>query len=130
MRPVVLLVDDDVTLLHTTSKMLEIAGFDSVLAESPARVLDLIQNISTTVVLLDMFMPERDGIEIIQEIRRLQPDLPIVAMSGGWRTMKSAQTLEVARALGADAVLAKPFGTGELAAFLARCAAAQRPHAA
>jgi CheY-like chemotaxis protein len=65
-----------------------------------------------------MFMPERDGIEIIQEIRRLQPDLPIVAMSGGWRTMKSAQTLEVARALGADAVLSKPFDRESLLAAL------------
>jgi CheY-like chemotaxis protein len=64
------------------------------------------------VVITDIFMPEMDGIETIDRIRAEYPDTRIIAMACGGE--RKQDYLKVARQIGADATLAKPFATAEL----------------
>lgn len=68
------------------------------------------------VVVTDIIMPERDGFEVIAELKRTTPAVRIVAMSGGGNAMWGRDCLRAARQLGADAVLAKPFTRKDLLA--------------
>ena len=62
------------------------------------------------VVITDLVMPDKDGLETIMLLRRLDPAVKIIAMSGGGRTLGSGQLyLETARSIGALQILAKPF---------------------
>ena len=64
-------------------------------------------------VITDLFMPEQDGIETIQQIREFAPRTPILAMSGGG-TRGNTDSLSDAELLGAQAVLSKPFSPDDL----------------
>ena len=64
-------------------------------------------------VLTDVLMPDKDGIEVISELRRDHPNLPIIAMSGGGRLPRDGY-LTIARHLGAHAILQKPFTIDQL----------------
>ena len=108
-RPLLLLVDDDVTLLQAISGLLELEGFDSVLSQTAAKAIEFLNDLPVSGVIIDIFMPDRDGMETIGEIRARWPNLPIIAMSGGWRTISPETILETARALGAQEALTKPF---------------------
>ncbi len=66
-------------------------------------------------VITDLIMPEKEGIETIIELRRTYPRLRIIAMSGGGRTA-AADYLQIARHVGAARVIAKPFGIEEMVA--------------
>lgn len=64
-------------------------------------------------VLLDMFMPEKDGMETLRELRRLDPGVRVIAMTGGGE-MNDMSILRPARMMGATAVLMKPFKVADL----------------
>ncbi|MBV8140820.1 MAG: response regulator, partial [Verrucomicrobia bacterium] len=65
------------------------------------------------VVLIDLLMPKKEGIETIREIRAAGHRSYVIAMSGGCRT-ETADFLQIAKKLGADAILRKPFRIQEL----------------
>tara|TARA_R100000935_G_scaffold22796_1_gene41900 strand:+ start:39980 stop:40339 length:360 start_codon:yes stop_codon:yes gene_type:complete len=114
------LVDDDVTLLQIISGHLHLEGFETVLAQTAAQAIESLQALTLDLVIVDLFMPDRDGMETIGEIRARWPQLPIVAMSGGWRTISPDTILETAKALGAQEALAKPFDRQTLVAAIRR----------
>ena len=64
-------------------------------------------------LITDLLMPEKEGIELIQEVRRNHPKMPIIAISGA-QTDKTGIYLKMAGSLGADYVLAKPFALKDL----------------
>ena len=70
-------------------------------------------------VITDLFMPEQDGIETIQQIREFAPETPLLAMSGGG-SRGNTDSLEDAELFGADAVLMKPFSPEDLDAAVAK----------
>ncbi|MDP1619019.1 MAG: response regulator [Phenylobacterium sp.] len=115
-RPLLLLVDDDVTLLRATAAILELEGFETILSDTAARAIEFLQHLPVAAVIVDIFMPDQDGMETIGQIRGRWPDLPIIAMSGGWRTISPDTILETAQALGAQAALTKPFDRQALVA--------------
>ena len=67
------------------------------------------------VVITDMLMPDKDGLEVMADIRRYHPDVRIIASSGGGR-VSSDSYLHIARKSGAHALLSKPFTLQELLA--------------
>ena len=67
-----------------------------------------LENNSPSLLILDILMPEIDGIELIRNIRRTKPTLQIIAMSGGYCT-ENIDVLDVAKRLGATHTLKKPF---------------------
>jgi DNA-binding response OmpR family regulator len=73
-------------------------------------------------VITDLFMPDKDGIETIVELRKLSPTVKIVAMSG-WTSAQGSDYLRVAREIGATATLQKPFDPRELTRVVRQLAA-------
>lgn len=104
----ILVVDDDDLVRATLRQMLENAGHEVLEAANGRLALESIENREIDLVIADIIMPEMDGIETIQELRRKAPDLRIIAISGGNRGAKM-DFLKMARKFGANDVLAKPF---------------------
>jgi DNA-binding response OmpR family regulator len=104
----ILLIDDDEMLRQTIRKMLESAGHEVVEAENGRAGLDAFRKQGIDAVVTDIIMPQKEGIETIRELRALDAQVRIVAISGGGRTHKM-DFLNLATKLGATATLAKPF---------------------
>jgi DNA-binding NtrC family response regulator len=115
----VLFVDDDLDARRHARALLGAAGFHVVTAESGISALSLVEWLGVDVVVTDIIMPEADGIELIQNLRRRRPALPIVAITGGG-AHRDMEALRVAAALGAGAVLEKPFRSDALVAAIRR----------
>ena len=109
-----LVIDDDELARGTLSTMLEAAGFEVLQAEDGKRGLDIFRASAPGLVVTDILMPNKEGIETILELRRLDREVKIIAVSGGGR-VGANQFLEVAQKLGADEVLSKPFSRARLA---------------
>jgi CheY-like chemotaxis protein len=109
----ILLVDDDDEFRKMLHLMLTQSGYDVVEARNGTEALTLLDRLPPDVVLTDLVMPEREGLEIIRELKVTHPALRIIAMSGGGRASASSY-LKIASAMGADRVLAKPFSNSEI----------------
>ena len=111
----ILVVDDDELLRSALVANLERLGFRVVNASDGARAVSLASDVVPDVVLLDLVMPNMDGIETLSEIRRLLPNTRIVVMSGSGYG-RHPMYLEMSLALGAHATIQKPFTNEELIA--------------
>ncbi len=76
---------------------------------------------SFDLLITDLLMPEKDGIETILEIRRVNETLPILAISGGGKYGARGDLLRMAQRLGATATLQKPFSREQLVAAVDLC---------
>lgn len=110
----ILLVDDDPLLLHVLTQILALLGHEVTSAADGRQALARLRCEPFDVILTDVLMPEADGLELIRHAARDHPHLPVIAMSGGSSRVPGAEGLQLARRLGAKAVLAKPFGAPEL----------------
>ncbi len=108
----ILLIDDDDDLRGVIAQNLSIAGHTVIQAADGHIGLKLFQTTPVDLVLTDLIMPNTEGIETIVEIHRAQPNLPIIAMSGG--IPRSTMYLGIAAKLGARCALSKPFTAEEL----------------
>jgi DNA-binding NtrC family response regulator len=77
----VLLIDDDAKMVRLVRSILRDDGYDVVGLTSPADVLAQIKMLDPHVVVLDKVMPERDGLEVAEDIREVRPSQPIVIFS-------------------------------------------------
>ncbi len=100
----VLAVDDDEAVLALLLNVLQAAGYEVSTAHDGAEALRMAQTQPLDLVLTDLVMPNRDGIEVIRTIRKQQPNLRIIAISGAF----GGNMLRVAEFLGAHASLPKP----------------------
>lgn len=111
----ILLIDDDKALREVLCLSLEHLGHTVVEAQDGDEGLALFAKHGADVVLTDLIMPGKEGLETIQELRRGYPSVKIIAMSGGGR-VPAQDYLVVAREFGAVRMLAKPFAIPALAA--------------
>lgn len=111
----ILVVDDDVDIRKVVALNLTKLGHLVSLAGDGREAASEIAKTDFDVVITDVLMPEKDGLELIQEMRRKARSPRIVAMSGGGKSL-SISYLELARRLGAHALLNKPFSSSELVA--------------
>jgi DNA-binding response OmpR family regulator len=109
--PRILVVDDEPYIRDLVREMLSMAGYEVEIAGNGNEAMVLFENGRFDLVLTDLMMPEKEGIETIQEMKLLAPELKIIAMSGRGG---AGSFLNVARHLGADAILAKPFDNAKL----------------
>ncbi len=116
----ILLVDDDDLVRLTLETALTRAGHEVVSAVNGVAALEKLQDVEVDVVVTDLIMPEKEGIETILEIRRSKAKLPIIAISGGGRG-EAGDYLKLAGHLGADRVLNKPFAPAALLAAVEEC---------
>jgi len=114
----ILLVDDDDALRKMLRLNLEMMGYTVAEATNGKEALAAQQSEPADLILTDLVMPEKEGIETIGELRKKYPSAKIIAMSGGGR-VSAADYLKVAKMMGANFALAKPFSQQELAAALA-----------
>ncbi|MEQ8857713.1 MAG: response regulator [Pseudomonadales bacterium] len=109
----ILVIDDDASVREVIGEMLRLEGHEVTMAENGRDGIGLLHAERFDLVITDLIMPEKEGIETISEIRRTNDTIPIVAISGGGR-LGPGDYLETARHIGADATLAKPFARQEL----------------
>jgi len=109
----ILIIDDDHHILLMVKKMLERAGFEVDLASNGVEGLNLFKKIPVDLVITDIIMPEKEGLETIREMKRLRSDLKIIAMSGGGK-ISADNYLDAAKIFGASKVLGKPFSQKQL----------------
>lgn len=109
----ILVIDDDASVREVVSEMLRLEGHEVTIAENGREATTMLAERDFDLVITDLIMPEKEGIETISEIRRTDSRIPIVAISGGGR-LGPGDYLETARYIGADATLAKPFARQEL----------------
>ena len=107
----ILVVDDDPAMLHYARDALVSAGYVPVVTGDPREVADLVSTHKPQLVLLDLVLPETDGIELMQSIPALQ-NLPVIFISGYGRDETIARALD----LGAADYIVKPFSATELTA--------------
>jgi DNA-binding response OmpR family regulator len=109
----ILIIDDDAGMRRMIGRILEGAGYDVLIAEDGEVGLKLFDEHAPDLVITDLLMPGKDGLETIREIKASGHATKILATSGGWRTAQ-LDFLGVATEFGADRVLSKPFRSKEL----------------
>jgi CheY-like chemotaxis protein len=113
----VLLIEDEPGIRHGLVRVLANAGYEVVESASGADGLRLWREQGADLVLTDILMPDTNGIEVILELRREAPTLPVIAMSAGERA-RDFDLLAEAQVLGAVSLLRKPFSRDELLAVI------------
>ena len=104
----ILIIDDETNILLMLKKMLERAGYEIDLASNGEEGLRLFRNAPSDLVITDIIMPEKEGLETIREMRKMQPEMKIIAMSGGVK-ISADNYLETAKIFGASRIMEKPF---------------------
>jgi len=115
----ILLIDDDPDVLLAIEILLSHLGYTVETARNGSEGLKMFRANAPDLVLTDIIMPEQEGIETIIEMRRLQPNAKIVAMSGGG-PMNRDSLLAMTLKLGASDTLAKPYDDEQLARVIER----------
>lgn len=108
----ILMIEDDVRLAEMLRTYLRQAGFTVALADDAARGMRHLEQQTYDLVLLDLMLPDADGLDVCREIRQSQRMLPIIMITARGETMDRVVGLE----LGADDYLSKPFEPRELLA--------------
>jgi len=120
----VLLIEDDLDTGEALKAMLELTGHEAHWAHHGREALALLQeDLGVDVILTDILMPEMDGIESIQRIQAIRPELAIVAMTA----QRNSPYLQAAVLFGARVALHKPFGIQELEDALTKALASTPP---
>jgi CheY-like chemotaxis protein len=109
----ILIIDDDEIIRRMLSLMLTKAGYEVLAAGDGKEGMELFQQNDVDLVITDLIMPEKEGIEMIMELKTDFPDVKIIAMSGGAQ-MGPEGYLQLADALGAQRTLKKPISRDDL----------------
>ncbi|WP_404375809.1 response regulator [Vreelandella aquamarina] len=105
----ILLVDDDEQFRYTAKQMLQIDNYRVIEASQGKEAIKALESHhDIELVITDICMPEMDGTELIRSLKERYPSLPVLAISGGQRTLNSRFTLGSARMAGAEQTLTKP----------------------
>jgi CheY-like chemotaxis protein len=108
-RLLVLVADDVQEIQHLVKLWLEGAGHTVVVASSGREVIASVRERPIDLVVTDLVMPGGSGLDAIVAISRIRPTTRVLAISGGGPNMPADAGLRVAKGVGADAVLLKPF---------------------
>src|SRR5216684_338233 len=111
----ILVIDDEPQMRRLIARILNGAGHIVHQANNGRDGIGLFHREHPALVITDIVMPDMEGIEMIRELHREAPTIPILAISGGG----PAVYLRAATGLGATAALAKPFGAAELLSVVA-----------
>jgi DNA-binding response OmpR family regulator len=109
----ILIIEDEPSMRKLMTTSLSNKGFTVIEAENGRVGLELFQQHRPVIAITDILMPEKDGLETIRDLRRIDPEVKILAVSGGGQSTR-LNFLGAAKAFGADIVLAKPFRINEL----------------
>ena len=111
----ILLIDDDDQLRGGLRQMMESAGYTVIEARNGRDGMQQYRNAPPDLIITNLLMPEQEGLETIRQLRDTDPNVKIIAISGGIPN-DSLDILQVARQFGAQKTLRKPFSRDELLA--------------
>jgi DNA-binding NtrC family response regulator len=109
-KPKILIVDDEERFRNTMRKLLSIEDYDASVAGSGSEALDALRENSYDLVILDVRMPEVSGVQVLSEIKKLDPTIEVIIMTG----YASVDTAKEIMKLGAYDYLLKPYAISEL----------------
>jgi len=109
----ILVIDDEADICEMTKLLLEKSGHEVACTSDSRQAGKMLKETHFDVVITDMLMPDKDGLEVMADLRRHHPEVRIIASSGGGR-VSSDSYLHIARKSGAHALLSKPFTLQEL----------------
>ena len=109
----ILIIDDEDQPRRMLQQVLTRAGYEVIEARNGNEGLQYFRARPTDLIITDILMPEKEGLETIIDIRREFPEVKIIAISGGGHT-GNLNFLEVAKRLGAQHTLQKPFELQEM----------------
>lgn len=118
----ILVIDDEELARFTLREILEEAGHEVMEASNGNEGTASQRTNPCDLVITDMIMPEKEGLETIAELKGEYPDLKIIAISGGGRT-RNMDFLKLAGEFGADQVIVKPFSEDDLMKGVKACLA-------
>jgi CheY-like chemotaxis protein len=123
-RSLSIIVADDVEgITHLVQHWLEEQGHHVTCASSGSEVAVLLKQKPVDLMITDIIMPDGDGLEVMLELKKSHPNARVLAISGGGAYLRARDCLNLAKGLGANAVLMKPFNREQLlAAVKAACA--------
>ena len=113
--PSLLIIEDDFPLQKKLKQIFTSQGYEVYTANNGTEGLDAYRKNPSDVILTDIIMPEKDGLETLMELIKEFPNAKIIAMSGGGRDGYDGY-LKLAEGLGAKKTFAKPFNLEELLA--------------
>ncbi len=112
----IVLIEDDVQFRTMLRMTLERAGHEVVEANNGDEGIAQVEHVSPDLVITDLVMPEKEGLETIMELWQAHPDLPIIAISGGGAKVDAEMALSCAQAFGAMRTFSKPLDREKLLA--------------
>jgi DNA-binding NtrC family response regulator len=104
----ILVIDDEPSVLDILRKILQLEGYEVITAANGEEGLELFRQFPCDLVITDMVMPVKDGLQTILDLRKEKPDIPVVAMSGGG-TISKERYLVIAGYLDKVITIPKPF---------------------
>ena len=110
-KAIILVVDDDVRMLRMMKRMLELEGFDTLIANSGEAALKVFEKETPDLVLLDIMMPDMNGYNVCRHIREFS-QVPIIMVTAMGEDKEKVEGLDI----GADDYVTKPFSASELSA--------------
>lgn len=115
MNDQILVIEDDFAVRELMLQTLTKAGYDVIAAEDGVQGLNLFKEKNPSLVITDIVMPQKEGLQTIIELRAQAPDVKVIAMSGGGR-YGNGDYLKLARKFGARKTVTKPFMRDEMLA--------------
>jgi len=109
----IMVIDDDAEIRETLVDLFIARGYQAQGASNGKAALEMMATDRPEVMITDIIMPEKDGIQLIAEVRKKYGEIPIIAMSGGGRIPASVYLAHVS-SLGEIATLEKPFKVSTL----------------
>jgi len=109
----ILVVDDDDLIRDLIYEILEPNGYQILLADNGNKALEILDREEVDLIITDIIMPDKEGIETIIDIKKKLPRAKIIAMSGGGQ-LDANSYLSIAKKLGVKATITKPFDPAKL----------------
>ncbi|MFA6742738.1 MAG: response regulator [Candidatus Neomarinimicrobiota bacterium] len=100
----ILIVDDEQNVCDFLEEFLKYKGYSALKASSGDEALHSIKEKGTDLILLDLLMPGMSGLEVLENVRKLYPDLPVIILTG----VKDKRMVDDTLNLGADDYICKP----------------------
>jgi CheY-like chemotaxis protein len=116
----IVVVDDEQMVRDFLKQMLTRTGHRVTVANDGEEALTAVEQVKPDLVITDIIMPNKDGIQFMTELSKRHPTLPFIAISGGRRSVTAQFNLDSAELIGAKAVLTKPFTFEQLQAALSK----------
>ncbi|MDH5785990.1 MAG: response regulator [Chromatiales bacterium] len=120
----IMVVDDEAPVRNLLSDVLEKEGYEVFTAETGAEASEIFNSHNIDLIITDLVMPVKGGIDLIMEVKKKDKDTKIIAISGGGGITGRFDYLPIAKLVGATEIIAKPFRVAEIRSQVAKILAA------